>query len=293
MIANRLKQDTKLNEEYRMHGIGNLFNTIVGGYPTQLVLANTAFNEICGGKTLVSSITVLITMGCFFFIPSTLIIIGYIPRFLLSGSLIFMTIDFFKESLFDSLWEYTMLDKLIVFIILISSAFSNITIGLAVGIVICFLRYIYQTSDSQFISKVENYHVNDIYHIPKNCNVNDTIMIFHINGFLFFGSCIRVCNQIETEIMKVDQLSYIIVDFTDISGFDTTSIFTTSDLTIKYLRKKITVCLVFKSEKIKQRVYTIISSRINSDEAHYLHVFLTLELAKTFCETNFASYYYH
>lgn len=249
MIANRLKQDTKLNDEYRMHGIGNIFNTLVGGFPTQLVLANTAFNEICGGKTIISSITVLITMVCFFFIPSTLIIIGYIPRFLLSGSLIFMTIDFFKESLFDSIWEYTLLDKLCVFIILISSAFSNITIGLAVGIVLCFLRYIYQTSDSQFISNVENYHVNDIYHTPRGSCLKDGIMIFHMNGFLFFGSCIRVCNQIETEIVKEKLLGYIIIDLTEITGFDTTSIFAMSDLTIKYLRKDITTCLVFKSEK--------------------------------------------
>lgn len=96
MIANKLKKDTKLNDEYRMHGIGNLFNTLTLGFPTQLVLANTSFNDICGGKTVLSSITVLITMMCFYFLPSTLIIIGYIPRFLLSGSLIYMTIDFFK-----------------------------------------------------------------------------------------------------------------------------------------------------------------------------------------------------
>lgn len=42
--------------------------------------------------------------------------------------------------------------------------------------------------------------------------------------------------------------------------------------------------------RIKQRVYGIISSRINPDEAYYLHVFLTLELARAFCETNFISY---
>lgn len=110
------------------------------------------------------------------------------------------------------------MDRFIVFLILISSAFSNIslifiyyiiliiyvTIGLAVGIVICFLQYIYLTSDSQFLSQVENYHINDIYKPPRGSSNSliDGILVFHLNGFLFFGSCIRVCNRIEGYILN-------------------------------------------------------------------------------------------
>lgn len=67
-----------------------------------------------------------IIIGLYFY-SNLFIIVGYIPRFVLAGSLIYITIDFFKESLWDAFFQYTFLDYIVIVVILLCSALSDIS----------------------------------------------------------------------------------------------------------------------------------------------------------------------
>lgn len=107
---------------------------------------------------------------------------------------------------------------------------------------LCFLRYIYITSSGTYIINDEYYNIYQKYDIDKEEIKNkklesDGLIIFHFSGFLFFGAISRICNELSIRIdddIDKYKLGYIILDFSNISDIDTTSVVQLSELSNNY-----------------------------------------------------------
>lgn len=122
----------------QFHGVANIISSIAFGFPSQLVIENTLFNTLSGATGIWSGLILILIMGSILYIyinqiiallfySNLFLIVGYIPRFVLAGSLIYITLEFFKESLWDAFFQFSLLDYFVILIILFCSAVSDIS----------------------------------------------------------------------------------------------------------------------------------------------------------------------
>lgn len=94
MVGKLYKKPSSLDREMKTHGYGNIVNTFCLGFPTHVALSNTAFHYKSGGTGVISTTVLTVIIGVVLFYTKALSFIGILPRFLLSGAFVYLSIDF-------------------------------------------------------------------------------------------------------------------------------------------------------------------------------------------------------
>lgn len=112
------------------------------------------------------------------------------------------------------LFNVSKLEYLIILVILIVSIFTSLTVGVVVGIILCFIVYIYNTAQSQFISiETDNLSMSsgvlhsliDIVKIQKKSH--HIAKYYQLNGYIFFAPSYDISDHISHDVF----INYIII----------------------------------------------------------------------------------
>lgn len=223
-------------------GIGNILSGLAAGIPATGAIARTATNIHSGAKTpLASSFHALLIMLYVLLLAPTM---SYIPMAALAALLLTVAYRMSHWRQFRRTIEIAPKSDTIVLIACFGfTVFIDMVAGVTVGVVLaCFLlmKRIAQLTHSQ-ISHNSTGHHRKLRHLT----LPDDVMVYHINGLIFFGT---VENVLERVGFVQDDITKLIIDMENVPLIDMTGLVAMKAMILDLHRKNKAVILCGERE---------------------------------------------
>ena len=224
-------RELNFNRECAVNGGANIAASLAGGgIVAYHALASTA---LVHEMRIYGRLVGIILAGMFLL---TLLfgsaLYAVVPRFIPAGLLMFFGLQFMKEWLFDSWFKLPRQEYAVVLVIALVTAFFGLLTGIAVGMVVAVSFFILEYSRMEVI-KQEFYGAFHRSNLDRSFAQNQVlqneggkILIFRLQGFIFFGSAYRFYEHVKKRITDRDAepIKYLILDFKAVRGFDYSTI---------------------------------------------------------------------
>jgi SulP family sulfate permease len=223
------KRDLNLNHELRVTGVANLVSAFGGGPPGYHMLGATALGQRMGAKTRIVTITAALLCGLILFAGGGFI--SYLPVALLSSLLLVLGLSFLIDWVYDAWFKLPRTEYAIVIFSLLVIATAGFLEGVAAGIIIATVMFVFKYSSINTVRDTLNgriYHAKvdrpavqrDILH-----EHGEGIHIFRLQGYIFFGTSDKLLSRIREllEDQKVKEL-FVVLDFHAVHGLDSSAV---------------------------------------------------------------------
>lgn len=224
-----VKEDNvNVNRELIAHGISNTLSGCLGSIQNYLVYANSILFIDNGGDSRAAGVLLAIATTAVWMAGPAMI--GFIPVCMV-GALIFMLgFELLQEAVWDPLGKLHILEYLTIIAIVLIMGVYDFVVGIVVGIVLACLNYVVQTSRTPPIRASYSGEVAEsTVRRPRADRrylhqVRRQIWVQKVSGYLFFGTIVAVEGGIraliQDEAFKKQPISFIIVDFSHVTGLD-------------------------------------------------------------------------
>ena len=203
------------NSEVVALGVGNIFCSLCGGIPATGAIARTATNIKFGAKSPFACIfhSLFTLFSILFFAP----IISNIPMASLAALLMVVAYDMadFKR-VYRILKVGSKSDIAVLFTCFSLTVLFDMVIGVTIGLILAcllFIRRMSEVTNGNIVEFDEESH--------SSIEIPDDVLIYKINGPLFFGAADKAIKIIDGFIKNVNKVIFIMdtVPSMDISGF--------------------------------------------------------------------------
>jgi len=264
-------KDVDVDKELRVAGFANIANSLGGAMPGFVSLSFsklvTMFNATGRSTGIIVALMsgIALMLGADFF--------AYIPRFIVGSLLIYMGLSFLKEWLLDGYSRLSGGEYGIVLCILLVIATTGFVEGLFTGLLAALFLFVinyskvpvvrYDLTGADTRSAVER-SFNDDRLLNKHGKL---IKIKKLRGYLFFGSMVQVINTIMSLCSdeKQKHTRYVLLDFSQVSGLDSSTAYQFHRLQRLTRRAGITLVLTEITASLKQQLF---SSGIFKTDTH-------------------------
>ncbi len=201
------------NDELIGQGIGNMIAPLFGGIPATAAIARTAANIKAGGTIpLAAVVHGLFILGSILALTPLL---AYIPMASMAALLLVVAWNMSEAKHFIRTVKVAPKDDVIVLILcFVLTVLFDMTIAVAVGIGLAAMLFIRRSITLTDTSRVEKDH--EVYD-----DLSDSIVIYDINGSLFFGSAQKALQSIS---IVTPNLRVIILDMSEVTMLDMSAI---------------------------------------------------------------------
>jgi sulfate permease, SulP family len=219
-----------LNCELRAHGLGSIIAAPFGGLTSSVQVGTSRLLEYAGGATRMSGVACAVTMGlvgiAHFDLP------GLVPIPLVGGLVFYLGYSFIADALWRPYSQRAWLDLALIVGITIVCLQYGYLVGVLGGLVCACMIFIIsyarlgvihrRASRAQVASYVDRSSEASEY-LRKS---GDTIQLYWLSGYIFFGSSEGIFERIKADIhaLQPRQVSYLMLDFSLVSGADTSAI---------------------------------------------------------------------
>lgn len=241
------------NSELVGVGIGNILSGLAAGIPATGAIARTATNINSGAKTPIASSlhAALIMLYVLLLAPY----MSYIPMASLAALLITVAYHMSHWRQFIRTTQIAPRSDTIVLIACFGfTVFIDMVAGVTVGVVLaCFLLVKRMASLTQF----EISHTSTDHHRIKHLNLPEEVMIYHINGSLFFGTVEKAFDRIS---FVRDNIKTLVIDMENVPLIDMTGLVAMKTMILDVQSKNIAIVLCGNHEitdKILQKLPAI------------------------------------
>jgi sulfate permease, SulP family len=226
-----VRQDIDLDRELLTAGVANLAGGLGGSPVGYQALSLTALSHRLGAKSrLVNLISGLLCGATLFFGAA---LIGYFPRMVFGGMLLYLGLTFMVEWLIDARRLLPLADYLLVWVIVGVIAAFGFLEGIGAGILIAVILFVISYSR---VNAIKNILDGGIYHSnvdrPKNHRdllnqKGSQIHILRLQGFLFFGTIQKILEEVRSRMHQKEPqpLNYLILDFQRVERLDSSAVF--------------------------------------------------------------------
>jgi len=200
------------NDELIGQGIGNIVAPLLGGIPATAAIARTAANVKSGGSMPLASVV----HGLFILLSILLLapILSYIPMASMAALLLMVAWNMSEAKHFVRTLKVAPKDDIIVLLLCFSlTVLFDMTIAVAVGMGMAAMLFIKRSVSLTQAAAIEDSHEG--YQLP------DKVMLYDINGPLFFGSAQKALKTITSVRPEV---RVIILDMTEVTLIDMSAI---------------------------------------------------------------------
>ena len=226
-----IDRELNFNRECTVNGIANIAASASGGgivgyhVPGFSLLVETmaVYGRLVGViLALMFGLTIVFGSAIF----------SFIPRFLPAGLLMYFGLQFMKEWLLDSWRKLPRHDYVTVVVIALATALFGLLPGIALGIVVAISFFVLEYSRMDVIKQelsANIYRSNLDRSFAQNQLLQregEKILIFRLQGYIFFGTAYRFYEHIQSVIKDEDRspLKFLILDFKSVRGFDVSAI---------------------------------------------------------------------
>ncbi len=236
------------NFDLETMGISNFISGITGGgfvgYPSTTF---TVMQHNLGASTRLSGILsafipmIVLGLGAVF--------LGFIPRFMVGGLLIYFGYQFIDYWIIKQLRRASLSHLSILISIIVTSLWWGFvaSVGMGIFVAICFFLLEYsQISVIRYISTgafIRSRVSRNAIHDDWLSTHGDSVSIFGLQGYIFFGTVHNLQEEILVRVMDTDQtpLYCVILDFHHVTGIDTSVVQSFNRLYVQLMRQNVTL----------------------------------------------------
>jgi SulP family sulfate permease len=229
-------EEIDLNKELRAAGLANLLGGFSGG---MVGFQSLSLSSLPLGMGVRSRFVGLFSaLACLFLLWFGTGLLGYIPKFILGGILFYNGLSFLAEWVIDAYFRLLREDYYLVVLILAIVAVFGYLQGIGAGIIIATVLFVLKYSSVNVISNIlsGDSHHSTVDRSPGEARLlnehGGRIHILRLKGFIFFGSANNLLNTIKDRQAdrSLAPLAYVILDFQQVSGLDTSGLVSISKL---------------------------------------------------------------
>ncbi len=274
-----------LDTELRTNGSGNIIAALFGGVVGNLSLNGSVLIEEAGAVTRLSGMFAALFCGLILIVGSD--VASLVPKPVLGGLLVYLGFVILNQALLQSPTLRSWTDLMLAIAIMLVIVYSGYLLGVALGLIGACLMFAFNygrigvvrrhLTRSDFSSIVERSAAEN-----RTLRENgDRVHVFWLSGFIFFGSSNGLFERIRTCIdnQKDPPIGYIILDFTEVTGVDTSAMLSLVKLKHYCEQQDVKLVLAGLSDNLLSALKTSRFSDRLSDE-----IFATRNDALEWCE---------
>lgn len=225
-----------LDHEFRTNGAANIIAAPLGGIMGNLSMNGSRLLDESGGLARISG--VIASLAVAMIVITGLDLTKIVPAPVLAGLLIYLGMVVLFDVLLRSPAHRAWTDYALALLIMAAIVHSGYLAGVFLGIVGACLMFALSYSRIAVVRRhlTRAVYASNVDRAPETARrlVRDgeRIHIFWLSGFIFFGSSNAVVERIRLELAaKHDRVRrYAVLDFSDVSGFDTSALLSLAKL---------------------------------------------------------------
>lgn len=254
-IEKVVKSELKIDHELRITSVANGISALLGGLVGYQWFSYSLINYKLG--TISRTVGMIAGFVCvlFFFADASLTM--YIPNFILSSLLLYVSFELIYEWLFKIFYKVSKFDYLIIWLISIIIVINGYMLGVSFGMLFAlslfFYRYSkissikYMSNANMITSKVEHNKTERLF-LDK---AGQKTLVVLLNGYLFFGNSNLMSKKIIQKLDAPDQkYTNVIIDFSQVSGLEITGIDSLYKVLTYTMRHNILIILTHLNNKM-------------------------------------------
>jgi SulP family sulfate permease len=220
-------REANLDRELNTLGIANLCSAAFGGYTSCISLSRTLLNHSMGARTRLSG--VVVAALCAFVLTVDPALLGYVPKFVLGGLLLYLGGMLIYQWLITSalrlsLPEYLSLLAIAAIIVewgFIAGVLSGVVIGCATfALSASRVNAIKYSFDGSEIRSSLDRSPDELAVLAKN---GTQIQVMALHSYLFFGSANGLHEHIKSLLARQPECRFLVFDFRLVNGVDSSA----------------------------------------------------------------------
>ncbi len=254
-----VKQDVDVNRELLAAGVANLLAGVTGGLMGYHSVGTSALNHTIGGGRRLPGLLAALALGLIAVYGTTLL--SVVPRILLAGLLIYLGVVLLYEWVVKAWFAFSRPDFAVIAAILITIVTAGFVWGVGLGLVLAVILFVvsysristlrYELSGTTFHSRVSR--------SPREMELlqahGDQLVIYALHGFLFFGTAHQLVERVRERISNQrEPVRYVVLDFGQVSGVDSTAQLSFQKLVALTQGQHIAVILSGLSERVRRQL---------------------------------------
>ena len=283
------KGDLDLNRELKVAGVANILVGLGSGVVGYHTLGDSLLVDQMGGKSrLVGLTTALVCCFASIWGGSWL---GYCPKAVLGGLLVFLGIALLIEWLYQSWFKLPRAEYYILLLIFFISSSVGFVPGVVVGIIAATFWFVISYSQS---NKGE-FAVID-YQAEVRASICDRqiryqnhnpIYILELKGFLFFGNAHSLVQQVRRRLKsnQGNNIRFLILDFLLVYDLDSSAILSLEKIKQIAQQKNIWLILTNLEAKLDRKLN---QGRFFNSKISQIQVFPNLKTGMSWCDSQIA-----
>lgn len=219
-----------LDKELRVNGLANVLAAGLGGVAGNLSLNGSILIKEAGAVTRWSGVAVAATCGVVMF--AGIDVGSFVPKAVLGGMLAYLGVVILIEALLHSPAQRSWADFALAAAIMIVICYFGYLLGVVLGVIGACLLFAMSYSRIGVIRRhlTRREFAGNVERAPEQRRIlqeeGGRIHIFWLSGFIFFGSSNGLFERVRQAIDNACEhgVHYVILDFTAVSGLDTSAV---------------------------------------------------------------------
>jgi sulfate permease, SulP family len=220
-------REANLERELNVTGLANMVAGVFGGYTGCISISRSVLNYNGGGTGPLSGLTVAaISLLMLIFAPSLL---GYMPKFVLGGLLIYLGADAFHKWIVQSRRRLSVTEYLSLLAIIVIIVEWGFIAGILIGVVIGCATFALSASriDSIKFSFDGSEYRSSLDRSREELAVlaahGGSIQGLNLQSYLFFGSANRLYQHVKALLARHPECRFLVFDFKLVTGIDSSA----------------------------------------------------------------------
>jgi SulP family sulfate permease len=220
-------REANLERELNITGLANMLTGAFGGYPGCVSISRSVLNFNGGGTGPLSGLTVAaISLLMLVFAPS---ILGYMPKFVLGGLLIYLGVDALHKWIVQSRRRLSFTEYLSLLAIIVIIVEWGFIAGILIGVVIGCATFALSASridsikfsfdGSEYRSSLDRSHEQLAVLAAHGGNIQG----LNLQSYLFFGSANRLYQHVKALLARHPECRFLVFDFKLVTGVDSSA----------------------------------------------------------------------
>ena len=222
-----LHREANLERELNITGFANILTGALGGYAGCISVSRTILNFNNGGKGRLSGVTV--AMVCLLMLAVAPELLGYMPKFVLGGLLIYLGADQLHKWIVESRKRLTKTEYVSLLAIIVIIVQWGFVPGILIGIVIGCATFALSAAR---IKAIKFGFDGSEYRSSLDRSRDDlAVLLAHggkiqglnLQSYLFFGSANRLHQHVKALLLEQPECRYLLFDFKLVTGIDSSA----------------------------------------------------------------------
>ncbi|SHJ29011.1 sulfate permease, SulP family [Clostridium cavendishii DSM 21758] len=212
------------NMELVAQGVANVGSALFGGIPVTGAIARTAANIKSGGRTPISGIihAIILFLIMLLFMPFAKLI----PMTTLAAILVVVSYNMSGWRSFKALLKAPKSDVMVLLLTFFLTVIFDLVMAIEIGMIVAMFLFMKKIADTTRIRDLANEDVLDENLSEMLDNANDKILVYQVNGPLFFGivqNFMNVMDEVKpsAEVLILDMRHAHSIDASAIEALNT------------------------------------------------------------------------